>query len=259
MKRISPATVIACVALFVSLGGTSLAASHFLISSVRQIAPSVRRELRGRRGPEGPAGPAGSQGVAGTQGEPGPAGPVGTFDWANTYTNATTVELSTQDPTGSAVAHCRSGDHALTGGFTGHNEIVAVSTLASDNDDGWQIHATLAPGNTTGFVIAWVLCATGSSGSSGQFTSSEVSYSAGERVTLCAAGNPCATGSSVAPCPGSVLGGGMDVPQTEGDAQDVSIFEDSPTHAGDGQSGWVMTVTNLEARPFTFWATAVCA
>lgn len=58
-KRISPATLIASVALFFSLGGASLAASHYLITSIHQIKPSVRGQLRGAQGPQGPAGPAG--------------------------------------------------------------------------------------------------------------------------------------------------------------------------------------------------------
>jgi hypothetical protein len=67
MKRPSAALVVASLALFVSLCGTGIAASHYLITSTRQISPRVLRALRqvGPRGATGPAGPAGTAGTAG--------------------------------------------------------------------------------------------------------------------------------------------------------------------------------------------------
>lgn len=87
MKRVSPATGIALVALFFSLGGAGLAAERYVVTSTSQIKPSVLKELHGARGPAGPAGqagamgpigPAGSAGVAGQQGVPGVQGTAGT-------------------------------------------------------------------------------------------------------------------------------------------------------------------------------------
>lgn len=51
-RRPSPATVIACLAVFVALGGTALAAGSYLITRTSQIKPSVLRALEGPRGPE---------------------------------------------------------------------------------------------------------------------------------------------------------------------------------------------------------------
>jgi hypothetical protein len=71
--------LIASLALFVAMGGTSLAASHYVISSTKQINPKVIKKLKGNSGPRGLAG---SQGLQGSQ---GPQGPVGTVNTANFF------------------------------------------------------------------------------------------------------------------------------------------------------------------------------
>src|SRR5271168_3831683 len=88
MRNAIGKNVVAWLALFVSLTGTSVAASHYIITSTSQIKPSVLKQLRavggvgsravsgpqGSRGAEGPAGPAGPKGETGLRGEAGPAG-----------------------------------------------------------------------------------------------------------------------------------------------------------------------------------------
>jgi hypothetical protein len=79
-RRPGYAEVTATLALVFAMSGGALAANHYLISSSKQIKPSVLRHLRGARGPRGATGPKGSIGPAGVpgstgaSGQPGPAG-----------------------------------------------------------------------------------------------------------------------------------------------------------------------------------------
>jgi hypothetical protein len=68
--------IVAWVALFVALGGTSIAAQHYLITSTSQIKPSVLRKLEQLAAADvrGPRGATGSQGTAGAKGETGSRG-----------------------------------------------------------------------------------------------------------------------------------------------------------------------------------------
>jgi hypothetical protein len=90
--RFSPATVIAGLALVFAMTGGAYAAKKYLITSTKQISPSVLKQLQGKsgangangaagtagaQGPQGPAGPAGSAGSAGAKGETGTAGKEG--------------------------------------------------------------------------------------------------------------------------------------------------------------------------------------
>lgn len=76
-SRPSSATIIACTALFFALGGTAIAAKHYLITSTTQIKPSVLAKLKGHAGKQGPAGATGATGAQGASGGQGPAGPAG--------------------------------------------------------------------------------------------------------------------------------------------------------------------------------------
>jgi hypothetical protein len=86
LRRPSPALVVALVALFVAVGGTSYAAVILPKNSVGtaqikdgavtkgKIAKRTVAALRGQRGPRGAIGPAGATGPAGPQGAQGPSG-----------------------------------------------------------------------------------------------------------------------------------------------------------------------------------------
>ena len=76
-RHLSYANVTATLALVFAMSGGALAASHYLITSTKQIKPSVLSSLKGKAGPAGPAGANGTNGANGTPGGPGEKGPQG--------------------------------------------------------------------------------------------------------------------------------------------------------------------------------------
>jgi Collagen triple helix repeat (20 copies) len=79
------ANVVATLALVFAMAGGAAAASHYLITSSKQISPKVLKELKatgprgaaGSAGASGAAGPAGANGTNGAPGTEGKAGPQG--------------------------------------------------------------------------------------------------------------------------------------------------------------------------------------
>lgn len=88
-KRISYGNVVLTLILVFAMTGGAYAASKIVITSTKQIKPSVLKQLQGKAGakgatgpagpggPAGPAGPQGSVGAAGAKGETGAAGKDG--------------------------------------------------------------------------------------------------------------------------------------------------------------------------------------
>jgi hypothetical protein len=107
--RITYANVAASLALFFALGGTAIAAKHYLITSTNQIKPSVLSQLRGRTGA------AGSQGPGGPQGPAGPAGPVALGKIIRV--EGPNVSVPTRQLAASH-AVCPSGYRVISGGYS---------------------------------------------------------------------------------------------------------------------------------------------
>ena len=112
-KRLTYANVALTVALVFAMSGGAYAAGKFLITSTKQIKPSVLAQLKGKSGargapgaagatgPQGPAGPAGAagkegpagkEGVVGKEGPQGPAGTNGTTGFTATLPTGKTLK-----------------------------------------------------------------------------------------------------------------------------------------------------------------------
>ena len=76
-RHLSYANVAATMALVFAMGGSAMAANHYLITSTKQIKPSVLKSLKGNRGPKGTAGAPGKVGAPATGGVPGKEGAKG--------------------------------------------------------------------------------------------------------------------------------------------------------------------------------------
>src|SRR5271157_168946 len=118
--RFSYANVAATLALVFSMSSGAMAASHYLITSTKQIKPGVLAQLKGDRGPAGTsvAGPQGAAGPGGPAGAEGAAGPRGAAG-ANGIDGAT----GAQGAPGTAAAKGETGATGPTGegGASGNN------------------------------------------------------------------------------------------------------------------------------------------
>jgi hypothetical protein len=79
-SRLNAMSLVAVLALVFAMTGGAYAANKYLITSTKQIKPSVLKQLQGKAGvsgAQGPAGPGGATGPGGAQGPAGPQGPAG--------------------------------------------------------------------------------------------------------------------------------------------------------------------------------------
>lgn len=141
----SPVLIIALLALLFSLGGSAMAARHYLITTTKQISPKVLKHLRrsaarqasvitggpgaagapgapgapGPRGPAGPQGPQGPRGEKGPDGDPGPQGPSGAsgdgaVSWAVVGADGTLIRGNHPDVGASRTADIETGNYTVS-------------------------------------------------------------------------------------------------------------------------------------------------
>lgn len=159
-------TVVAYLALFAALGGSSYAVVTVTGKSIKNGTITGRdikdrslgaKELsakavsaltgrggqagspgaQGERGPIGPAGPKGATGPAGPQGPPGPAGPSGVSGWEYQVSPGRSIP---GNEGGSAQVDCPAGKRALGGGGSATSfGMQLVSSAPTDTGDGWVV------------------------------------------------------------------------------------------------------------------------
>jgi hypothetical protein len=182
----SPAMVVACLALLVALGGTSIAAVTQLVprNSVgpRQIqfgavtGPKIRSNavtsakvanrslLRADFAPgQLPAGPTGPQGPAGPAGAAGPAGPAGAIGAITVRTESVSVVDGVIDNTfntGRVTRNCQGNERAISAG----------TSWGDDGNDLKLVTQELEPILTNGQVTGFVGVGGNDSGESSIFT-----------------------------------------------------------------------------------------
>jgi hypothetical protein len=108
--HLTPATVIATLALVFAMTGGAFAAGHYLITSTKQISPKVLKALAGKNGANG------APGAQGPQGPAGPSGPAGKEGGAGANGANGTSVTSTESK--SKVGPCKEGGSAFTAGST---------------------------------------------------------------------------------------------------------------------------------------------
>jgi hypothetical protein len=156
--------MLAFLALFFALGGTAIAAKHYLITNTSQIKPSVLQKLHGAAGPQGPAGvqgpagPAGAAGANGVAGPPGPPGPPGPTDLSRiTYFHSEEAPVPADGKYHGYFLACPAGQHVVTGGAAAGRNLVGSFPFEESGEQGWAV-IVLGEG-ASNFAVGFVGCA----------------------------------------------------------------------------------------------------
>jgi len=178
-RHLTYANVAATLALVFAMSGGALAARHYLITSTKQIKPSVLKALKGNSGAAGrvgPAGPAGAPGAigptgapggtgaAGLQGPPGPEGKEGPPGPVNlsplTQERGNFAETGTEvEDVAFSEAVCPEGTRAITGGAVTEEGKLLVDEISKmlGDQEGWEVVGVFS--ENKGAVEAIAYCA----------------------------------------------------------------------------------------------------
>lgn len=143
--------LIAAVVLAVLGGGSAFAASRWVITSTRQIKPSVLRHLHGARGQQGPRGFQGAQGLPGSSG-------IARVQWVNSSSVPYCASSGGACSVASATATCPPGSVAVGGAANASSIETSISTYVGGN-----IYEAVSDNASpfTGDLTATAVCASG--------------------------------------------------------------------------------------------------
>jgi hypothetical protein len=156
----SPAFVISLGALFLALGGTSLAATSYIKGT--HIKPhSIPKNRLTNRAVKGLTGLRGAMGPRGTAGQKGNAGPPGTPGMSD-YKVVTSTNSAFANNIGASV-NCPSGTQALGGGgevLSGTSAFGPFEDGSWPDNGGWLVEYQMgASGNFSLSVKVYAICA----------------------------------------------------------------------------------------------------
>jgi hypothetical protein len=155
LRRPSITSIVAMLALSISLGGSAIAASHYLITNAGQIKPSVLRKLKGSKGAAGASGAAGPQGPSGPQGPAGPAGPSNVSGLIEVKGARNPVPA---EKVSSSVATCPVGTHVVAGGDAVFAGEMAGFDSEAERPQSWFVIVSNASTFGGGFIEAIAYC-----------------------------------------------------------------------------------------------------
>jgi Collagen triple helix repeat (20 copies) len=153
--RMTYANIVATLALVFAMSGGALAAGHYLITSTKQIKPSVLASLKGKSGaagapgatgPAGSGGPAGKEGPQGKEGVPGEPGKEGAPGAPGTNGKNGKGVVASEEAK-SAGSHCAEGGVNVEVENSGKKEYACNGKEGPQGKEG-NIAKTLAPGET---------------------------------------------------------------------------------------------------------------
>lgn len=140
-KRVTYTNVALTVALIFAMTGGAYAATKYVITSTKQIKPSVLKQLTGKTGPAGAAGPAGPQGTPGPQ---GPAGGNGK-DGANGQNGSNGESVTSTEVKITETACNKQGGSKFT---VGGKETLACNGKEGKEGSPWTAGGTLPAGKS---------------------------------------------------------------------------------------------------------------
>jgi hypothetical protein len=175
IRKPTVTSAVAILALFIALGGSAIAANHYLITKTSQIKPSVLSKLKGKAGATGPAGTAGALGATGPAGASGPQGPAGPSNVSALITVIGSTQLVPSGSVGEAQAFCPAGYRAVSGGGYGSIAGISDSEMESTHTS-WFILISNSTGSTLS-IFASAECA-----AAGQAVASSLRRLAGARL-----------------------------------------------------------------------------